>query len=178
MDRSGICGRDDFLAMVYRRLHQIFNVDFEMEIKAFRQMFLKLFHEQDQPYIQYWLTLPENQDISQMYRSTGVSLPPPALEEEPVKVYTIVQTAVNADQGFFPDPFSWGSYSSLEQARERLAELVTAAKKDLSDRYNKEDISEDHWEAYEDGYAAACFMRIEVLVSDLLPAQRGGPCHA
>lgn len=66
---------DDFLAAVYRYLYQVFNANFGMGEVNFRQMFTELFHEQDRPYIRYWLKLPENQCMCRMYRRTGKSLP-------------------------------------------------------------------------------------------------------
>ncbi len=130
--------------------------------------FLELFHEEDRPAVRHWLEELKNPN------SKNIS----SEQETAATVYTIVQTAMNTDKGFFPDPFSWGSYLSLDQARECLTELVEAAKKDLSDRYNKEDTSDDHWEAYEDGCAAGCFIRIEILTSKLFPARKGRSCHA
>lgn len=89
-------------------------------------------------------------------------------------VYTIVQTGVNVDLGYFPDPIAWGSYSSIDLAREQLARLIAAKKETLNNCYDKEERTEDCWEAYADGYATACFVRIEILTSSLVPAPKGG----
>ena len=39
----------------------------------------------------------------------------------------------------------------------------------------KEERTDDCWEAYEDGYAAACFVRIEILSSEIVLNRKGGP---
>lgn len=63
---------------------------------------------------------------------------------------------------------------SLDLAREKLSELIAQEKKTLSSRYNKEERTDDCWEAYEDGYAAACFVRIEILSSEIVLNRKGG----
>lgn len=88
-------------------------------------------------------------------------------EHKHIKIYTLVSTGVDADRGFFPDPDAKGSYLSLSRARAELARLVDAEKKELTASYNCEESSEDHWEAFESGYAAARFSRIEILTSEL-----------
>lgn len=83
-------------------------------------------------------------------------------------IYTIVSTGADADKGFFPDPQVQGSYLGIQKAREELNRLVEEEKENLDNRYDCEERSEDHWEAYMDGYAAACFSRIEILTSRLM----------
>lgn len=175
LGQPGDSSDDDFLAAVYRYLYQVFNTNFGLEESCFRQMFTELFHEQDRPYIRYWLGLSKNQCVSQMYRRSGKSLPG---QNSTTTVYTIVQTAADADRDFFPDPFTWGSYLSIDRARERLVKLIAEEKKTLSGRYNKEELSEDFWEAYQDGYASACFVRIAILSSELSPELERGLCDA
>lgn len=87
-------------------------------------------------------------------------------------IYTIVQTAVDIDRGFFPDPFAWESYYSIDQARKRLAELIAEEKKNLDRRFDMEEQSEDCWEVCEADYAAAHFLRIEILASELSPRRK------
>lgn len=89
-------------------------------------------------------------------------------------IYTIVQTAVDTDRGFFPDPFAWESYCSIDQARERLAELIEEEKKNLDSRFDAEKQSDDCWEVYAADYAAAHFLRIEILTSELSCDGKGG----
>ena len=175
LNEPGDLSGDDFLTAVYRYLYQVFNANFDMWESRFRQMFTELFHEQDRPYIRHWLELPENQCAVRMYRRTGRGLPG---QDSKTAVHTIVQTAADADHGFFPDPFARGSYFSIDRARERLAELIAEEKKTLSSRYDKEELSEDCWEAYEDGNAAALFVRIEILSSELSPEAEGGTFNA
>lgn len=174
LDEPGDLSGDDFLTAVYRHLYQVFSTNFGMWESRFRQMFTELFHEQDRSYIRHWLGLPENKCASRMYRRTGKGLPK---QDGKAAVHTIVQTAADVDHGFFPDPFAWGSYFSIDRARERLAELIAEEKKTLSSRYDKEELSEDCWEAYEDGNAAARFVRIEILSSEVSPESEGGAYH-
>ena len=89
------------------------------------------------------------------------------MSNEQVMAYTIVSTGIDTDRGFFPDPSARGSYLSQARAREELERLIAGEKEELDDRYNAENRGEDFWEAYEDGYAAACFSRLEILTSVL-----------
>lgn len=83
------------------------------------------------------------------------------------EIYTIVMTSANADQGLFQDPTSYGSYLSFENAQHRFEELIAEEKLNLSSRYDTENREETVWEMYEDGYAAACFVRIEIITSEI-----------
>ncbi len=87
-------------------------------------------------------------------------------------IYTIVQTAADADRGFFPDPFAWESYYSIDQARKRLAKLIAKEKRNLDSRFDTENLSDYCWEVCEADYAAAHFLRIEILSSEMSPAKR------
>lgn len=172
---------DGFLTTVYRHLYHLLNAEFS-GIERFRQMFAELFHEQDRSYIRHWLALPENQDISQMYLREQDNLLPENRNSgdlqlnrnAPPAIYTIVQTAADADRGFFPNPVAQGSFLSIDLAREQLAELIAAEKENLSSRYDKEERSDDCWEVYENGYAASLFLRIEILTSELTSNPKGG----
>lgn len=86
-------------------------------------------------------------------------------ENKSVEIYTIVITGVDADRGSFPDPIIHGSYASKEIANEVMDDLIVSEKESLDDRYNREERDEYHWEMYADGYAAACFVRIDILES-------------
>lgn len=83
------------------------------------------------------------------------------------KIYTIVATGIDIDKGYFPDPSTRGSYLSLPRAREELARMIVEEKAELDERYDTENRCEDFWEAYEDGYAAGRFSRLEILISEL-----------
>ena len=157
---------DDFLAAVYRSLYQGFRSHFNISSEAFRQMFAELFHEQDRPHIRYWLERPENQSALQLYRK---NMKTPPERQGTATVYTIIQTAVDIDGGSFPTPVTHGTYLSIDRAREHLADLIAEEQKTLSSRYDTKDLTEDSWEAYESGYAASCFVRIEILSSELFP---------
>lgn len=83
------------------------------------------------------------------------------------EIHTIVMTSANADHGLFQDPTPNGSYLSFEKAQLRFEELIAEEKSNLSSRYNTEKREETVWEMYEDGYAAACFVRIEIVTSEI-----------
>lgn len=82
-------------------------------------------------------------------------------------IHTIVMTSANADQGCFQDPTPYGSYLSFERAQHRFEELIAEEKSNLNSRYDTENRKETVWEMYEDGYAAACFVRIEIVTSEI-----------
>lgn len=151
---------EGFLAIV---LHHALRLDLK-----YPDQFVELFHKEDRPIVQQWLDGLE---------TPGSRKGLPA-HKVPAEAYTIVKTAVNADCGFFPDPFSWGCYLSLDLARDRLSELIAEEKKTLSDRYNKEERSDDCWEVCDADYSASCFVRIEILTSELVLSQKGGPGDA
>ena len=88
-------------------------------------------------------------------------------EKMPILIFTIIMTAANADVGLFQNPTPYGSYFSLERAQSRLEELIVKEKSKLSSRYNVEEREETVWEMYEDGYAAACFVRLEIMESEI-----------
>lgn len=88
-------------------------------------------------------------------------------------VYTIVRTGVDVDRGSFPGPAAEGSFFSPLRARKELQRLVCAEKEELDDRYDCEDQDEDHWEMYQDGNAAALFVRLEILPSKLTLTPNG-----
>ena len=89
---------------------------------------------------------------------------------EPVRLYTIIRSGADADHGSFPSLTSEGSFFSRDRARGELARLAGEEKKNLSARYDKIDEGEDSWEAYEDGYAAAHFTRLEIVSSEFAGA--------
>lgn len=83
-------------------------------------------------------------------------------------IYTIVRTGVDVDRGSFPGPAAERSFFSPLQAKKELQRLVCAEKEDLDGRYDCEKQDEDHWEMYQDGNAAALFIRLEVVPSELI----------
>lgn len=83
------------------------------------------------------------------------------------KIYTIIMTSANADHGLFQDPTPNGSFLSFEKAQHRFEELIAEEKASPNSRYNTENREETVWEMYEDGYAAACFVRIEIVTSEI-----------
>lgn len=72
MDASDALAGDDFLAALYRHLYQVHNSDGRyMSSREFRERFVRLFHTQDQPFIQSWLERPENKSVHTMYRKSA-----------------------------------------------------------------------------------------------------------
>lgn len=126
--------------------------------------FVELFHEEDRPAVRRWLEGLYGADAKQ----------PPQEPDAPTMVYTIVRTAVDADRGIFDDPSAMGSDLNYERAQERLAKLIAEEKKTLSGHYDTEKLLEDSWEISEADYAAAHFVRIEILSSELSCGGEGG----
>lgn len=88
-------------------------------------------------------------------------------------IYTIVRTGIDVDRGSFPGPAAERSFFSPLRARKELQRLVCAEKEKLDDRYDCEDQDEDYWEMYQDGNAAALFVRLEVVPSELILMSAG-----
>lgn len=88
-------------------------------------------------------------------------------ENRGIPIYIIVATGADADRGFFPDPEVRGSFRFVDAARTELCQQIRAELLELDERYDKIEEGEDCWEAYQDGYAAALFSRIEILSSTL-----------
>lgn len=88
---------------------------------------------------------------------------------EPREIYTIITTSVDSDLGCFQDPTPAGSFFSLQRAQEELARLIAEEKETLdTERYDSEEQSDTVWYTYLDGYAAARFIRIEIVTSLLM----------
>ena len=88
-------------------------------------------------------------------------------------IYTIVRTGIDVDRGSFPGPAAERSFFSPLRDRKELQRLVCAEKEKLDDRYDCEDQDEDYWEMYQDGNAAALFVRLEVVPSELILMSAG-----
>lgn len=88
-------------------------------------------------------------------------------EKDFVTIYAIVHTAVDADRCCFPDPAITGSYLSLVEAQTAWEQQIDEEKKLLDERYDCEAWEPFQWEMYQDGYAGACFYRIEIVESVL-----------
>lgn len=58
---------DSFLAAAYRWMYQLWS-SVHKSYANFREAFAAIFHEEDQPFVRHWLSLPGNQHILQMYR--------------------------------------------------------------------------------------------------------------
>ena len=82
-------------------------------------------------------------------------------------VYTIVYDAADSDKGGYPSSEARGSYLSLASAREELERQILEEKAELDSRYDCEERNGDHWEMYQDGYAAAVYSRLQILTTVL-----------
>lgn len=131
----------------------------------FREIFRALFHREDQPVADEWLSRPENRTVGQMHRF-----------DVRREIYTIIETGIDVDCGYFPTPAVKGNYLSREQAREALKCLIAEKKQELDDRYDREERGDDVWEAHQEGEASTLFARIEILPSRLYttPLQKAG----
>lgn len=88
---------------------------------------------------------------------------------EPREIYTVVTTGVDADQECFQDPTPAGSYFSFQRAQAELARLIEEEKETLDTaRYDTEEWNDTVWYTYQEGYAAGCFVRIEIITSLLM----------
>lgn len=84
------------------------------------------------------------------------------------KIYTILQTSLDADYGDFPEPDALCSFLSRERAKEELARLVEERKRELKPLRNTIKEEDGVWEAYEDGNWTANYIRLEILTTELV----------
>lgn len=82
-------------------------------------------------------------------------------------IFTIITTSADVHQGFLQSPTPDSSFFSFEKAKERMEKLVKEEKNICNSRCNTEEISEGLWYVYEEGYANDCFIRIEILESEI-----------
>lgn len=172
VDASNNMAGDDFLSAIYRHLYQLDTPDgTQMTNRDFREKFVQMFHEQDRPFLREWLARPENSHASGMYRRSVKASAPPEAPAGEMLVYTIVRTSVDAERGSFPSPMTEGSFLDIETARAELRRLVEKEKEEMEIHFDEElyrkEYDDDFWEAYQEGYAAAWFSRLEILPSEL-----------
>lgn len=165
----GVISTDDFLAAAYRHLHQFHhNLAQPLSEKDFRARFLEMFRKEDQPFVETWLTRPENQSVYTMYRRNEKN------------AYTIVHIWADADQNVFSSLEGKGTYLSLQTARREMARLAEQEKCEMvipfePDLY-REEYGDDFWEAYQDGYAAGWFTRYEIIESPICEEKETESC--
>ena len=82
-------------------------------------------------------------------------------------VYTIVYSAADSDRGCYPFSEARGSYLSLSAAQEELERQIAAERAELAGRYDTEERTDDSWEMYQDGFAAAAFSQLKIIESTL-----------
>lgn len=85
-----------------------------------------------------------------------------------MKVYTILRIAADSDRALFPGPQTRGSYLSPSRAQLELEKVIAEERAKLDARYDHEDRTEDCWEAHQSGHEAHCFIRLEIMASELI----------
>ena len=75
---------------------------------------------------------------------------------EMITVYTIVHLTPQKTEGR-------GCYQTLAAAREELKKQIEAEQEVVPTDYDCEELGDDYWERYQDGYAAAAFSRLEIV---------------
>lgn len=83
------------------------------------------------------------------------------------KIYTIVHTATDIDKGVFQSPCASASYLSLAAAQAEMERQIADERDQLDASYDCEERGSDYWEMYQNGYAAAGFSRIEIIMTEL-----------
>ena len=151
---------DGFLAAVYRHLYHFHrSIGQDLPRAAFRTKFVEMFRKEDRAAVEDWLSRLENQSIHAMICGNAK------------RVYTIVHSWADADQGNFPAPEGMAAFTVKEEARKELARLVAEEKENRTIPFPTEEYceeyGEDFWEAYRDGYAAGWFTRYEIIESPL-----------
>lgn len=136
---------DGFLAAVYRHLYHFHrSIGQCLPRAAFRTKFVEMFRKEDRAAVEDWLSMPENQSIHAMICGNAK------------RVYTIVHSWADADQGEFPSPSGVATFTDREKARAELNRLVTEEKENMEIPFSKElyreEYGNDFWEAYRDGY--------------------------
>ena len=108
---------DGFLAAVYRHLYHFHrSIGQCLPRAAFRTKFVEMFRKEDRAAVEDWLSMPENQSIHAMICGNAK------------RVYTIVHSWADADQGNFPAPEGMAAFTVKEEARKELARLVAEEK--------------------------------------------------
>lgn len=83
------------------------------------------------------------------------------------KIYTVVHTATDIDKGVFQPPCASASYLSLAAAQVEMKRQIADERDRLDASYDCEERGSDYWEMYQNGYAAAGFSRIEIIMTEL-----------
>ena len=82
-------------------------------------------------------------------------------------IYVVLQSSAEADKGIFNAATAMGGYYSRQRAYEELLRFVSEEKEQMEIPFPFEDYREeftpDHWEAWQDGYAAGWFIRYEIV---------------
>lgn len=85
---------------------------------------------------------------------------------QPLKVYTIIRTAEDADYGTFERPSARGSWFSRERAMDKLAETVKDETNRLDERFDTLKRGPDFWEVSKKNYRL--YIRLEIVESSIL----------
>lgn len=132
---------DGFLAAVYRHLYHFHrSIGQDLPRAEFRTKFVEMFRKEDRAAVEEWLSRPENQSIHTMICGNAK------------RVYTIVHSWADADQGNFSAPEGMAAFTVKEVARKELARLVAEEKENRTIPFPTEEYceeyGEDFWEAY------------------------------
>ena len=126
---------DGFLAAVYRHLYHFHrSIGQCLPRAAFRTKFVEMFRKEDRAAVEDWLSMPENQSIHAMICGNAK------------RVYTIVHSWADADQGNFPAPEGMAAFTVKEEARKELARLVTEEKENRTIPFPTEEYCEEYGE--------------------------------
>lgn len=87
--------------------------------------------------------------------------------EKEIAIYTLIITSADTDRGNFPTPDTIGSYLNLHRAQTEMERWIRSQKEQLDTRYDTIERDSSHWEAYQDGYGAACYVRIDLVSTAL-----------
>ena len=88
-------------------------------------------------------------------------------EHQVTTVYTIIHAASNTEDGCFAASRARGSFLSLTAARQELEKQIAAEKKLVPSDYDCEEQTGDRWIAYQDGFAAAAYSKLEIVPTTL-----------
>ena len=89
------------------------------------------------------------------------------MQAQTATIYTILYVSSDAEEGEFIVSKSTGAYLTLDAARRELAKQIEAKKKTLPSNYDCQDQGENFWTAYQDGFAAAAYSKLEIVPTTL-----------
>ncbi len=82
-------------------------------------------------------------------------------------IYTILYVSSDTEEGEFIVSRSTGAYLTLDAARKELERQIATKRVALPDNYDCEERDENSWSAYQDGFAAAAYAKLEIVPTTL-----------